>query len=82
MASRRSFRRWGCPATGSAVQRLGRHGLAARDFLELFVRALHAKTAHHRLDGLGQHFPRRVQVLGQGFFVDFELVQAGEQRGD
>ena len=52
-----------------AVQRLGRHGLAARDFLELFIRALHAKAAHHRLDGLGQHFPRGVQVVGQGFLV-------------
>ena len=31
--------------------------------------------------GLGQHFPRGVQVGGQGFFVEFELVQARQQRG-
>ena len=63
------------------MQRLGRHHLAARDFLELFVGALHAIAAHHGLDGLGQHFPARVQVHRQSFLVQFQLVQASQQRG-
>ena len=58
----------------------GSDALAARDFLELFVSALHAVAAHDGLDRLGQHFPGGVQVVGQRLFVQFQLVQTGQQR--
>ena len=63
------------------MQRLGRHRLAARDFLQLLVGALHAEAAHHGLDRLGQHFPGGVEVVGQRFLVELELAQAGRQAG-
>jgi hypothetical protein len=62
------------------VQRLGGDGLAARDLLELFVRTGHTEAAHHGLDRFGQHLPGAVQVGGQRRFIEFQLVQAGQQR--
>ena len=82
MASKRSLSACGnLQALDQTMQVGSAHGLATGDFLEFFIGALHAIAAHHGLDRLGQHFPSGVQVGGQGFFVEFELVQAGHQRG-
>ena len=61
------------------MQGLGGDGLAAGDFLELFVGAGHAEAAHHGLDRLGQHFPGAVQIVGQGLFVELQLAQTHTQ---
>ena len=62
------------------MQRFAGHALAAGHFFELFVSAGHAIAAHHGLNRLGQHFPGGVQVCGQCFFVQLQLVQACHER--
>ena len=53
--------------------------LAAGHFLELLVSTLHAIAAHDGLNRLGQHLPRRIQVILQRLAVQFEFAQSNIQ---
>src|SRR5689334_18969435 len=52
--------------------------LAARELLQLFVRAGNAMGAHHGLHRFGEHVPGLVEVGGDAGRVGFELLEAAQ----